>query len=355
MSNLSNIHTLNLTFLFYPVLCGRWESYPREFAKCRRCRKAKYCGKECQSTAWSEGHRFWCSAKDTSDIPLQSHGSRAGDDDDTDPPPSGSHPPTARSPTHPVALNNSGVEYPTPPITLERRGSNSTSTVRTSRRERERERDSTSRSAGSTSVAPPPSSMIPTRDLEAMVFSTQITSAASNSRYLVPPSAPPSVNGNAPYAPYVRRRSGTVTGAGGTSSLAIQAPPPGAFNSSSHSGAPIAVPGPSETSQEHIAPSSEDQERGFTRTQTAWWGESPNSQQRRTQTQTVQPRAESDREIDMLLAAFNRGGTDAIQSDPTLRRIVERIRATTATSASSQSFSAGSADSSSNVRGRGPG
>ncbi|KAG5635156.1 hypothetical protein H0H81_012197 [Sphagnurus paluster] len=46
------------------MLCGRWESYPREFAKCRRCRKAKYCGKECQSTAWSEGHRFWCSVKD---------------------------------------------------------------------------------------------------------------------------------------------------------------------------------------------------------------------------------------------------------------------------------------------------
>lgn len=46
------------------VLCGRWEQYPREFAKCRRCRKAKYCGKECQSTAWSEGHRFWCSARD---------------------------------------------------------------------------------------------------------------------------------------------------------------------------------------------------------------------------------------------------------------------------------------------------
>ncbi|KZT65888.1 hypothetical protein DAEQUDRAFT_493749 [Daedalea quercina L-15889] len=46
------------------MLCGRWESFPREFAKCRRCRKAKYCGKECQSLAWSEGHRFWCSAKD---------------------------------------------------------------------------------------------------------------------------------------------------------------------------------------------------------------------------------------------------------------------------------------------------
>lgn len=49
------------------MLCGRWETYPREFAKCRRCRKAKYCGKECQSTAWSEGHRFWCSAKDPED------------------------------------------------------------------------------------------------------------------------------------------------------------------------------------------------------------------------------------------------------------------------------------------------
>lgn len=39
--------------------CGRWEQYAREFAKCRRCRKAKYCSKDCQSRAWSEGHRFW--------------------------------------------------------------------------------------------------------------------------------------------------------------------------------------------------------------------------------------------------------------------------------------------------------
>ena len=39
----------------------------REFAKCRCCCKAKYCGKDCQSTAWSEGHRFWCSAKDPED------------------------------------------------------------------------------------------------------------------------------------------------------------------------------------------------------------------------------------------------------------------------------------------------
>ncbi|KDQ15921.1 hypothetical protein BOTBODRAFT_173584 [Botryobasidium botryosum FD-172 SS1] len=47
------------------MMCGRWEAFPREFAKCRRCRKAKYCGKECQSRAWAEGHRFWCSAKET--------------------------------------------------------------------------------------------------------------------------------------------------------------------------------------------------------------------------------------------------------------------------------------------------
>ncbi|WWC90633.1 uncharacterized protein L201_005569 [Kwoniella dendrophila CBS 6074] len=43
--------------------CGRWEKFPREFAKCRRCRKAKYCSKECQSRAWQEGHRFWCSSR----------------------------------------------------------------------------------------------------------------------------------------------------------------------------------------------------------------------------------------------------------------------------------------------------
>ncbi|KAH9481932.1 MYND-type zinc finger protein samB [Psilocybe cubensis] len=55
------------------MMCGKWETYPREFAKCRRCRKAKYCGKECQSTAWSEGHRFWCSAKDVDEDNLGEH------------------------------------------------------------------------------------------------------------------------------------------------------------------------------------------------------------------------------------------------------------------------------------------
>ncbi|KAI8384353.1 uncharacterized protein BYT42DRAFT_544265 [Radiomyces spectabilis] len=42
------------------MLCGKWERFPREFAKCRRCRKAKYCSKPCQSKAWADGHRWWC-------------------------------------------------------------------------------------------------------------------------------------------------------------------------------------------------------------------------------------------------------------------------------------------------------
>ena len=63
---------------FPPVMCGKWETYPREFAKCRRCRKAKYCGKECQSTAWSEGHRFWCSAKDVDEDTTGDHSTTQG-------------------------------------------------------------------------------------------------------------------------------------------------------------------------------------------------------------------------------------------------------------------------------------
>lgn len=43
--------------------CGVWERFPREFAKCRRCRKAKYCSKGCQRRAWQAGHRYWCSAR----------------------------------------------------------------------------------------------------------------------------------------------------------------------------------------------------------------------------------------------------------------------------------------------------
>lgn len=41
--------------------CGKWEEYPRQFAKCRRCRRTKYCSKECQKSAWAF-HRHWCIA-----------------------------------------------------------------------------------------------------------------------------------------------------------------------------------------------------------------------------------------------------------------------------------------------------
>lgn len=41
--------------------CGKWEDTPRQFAKCRRCRRTKYCSKECQKSAWAY-HRHWCIA-----------------------------------------------------------------------------------------------------------------------------------------------------------------------------------------------------------------------------------------------------------------------------------------------------
>lgn len=39
--------------------CGKWEEWTRQFAKCRRCRRTKYCSKECQKNAWVF-HRHWC-------------------------------------------------------------------------------------------------------------------------------------------------------------------------------------------------------------------------------------------------------------------------------------------------------
>ncbi|PYH44588.1 MYND-type zinc finger protein MUB1 [Aspergillus saccharolyticus JOP 1030-1] len=39
--------------------CGKWEEFQRQFAKCRRCRRTKYCSKDCQKAAWIS-HRHWC-------------------------------------------------------------------------------------------------------------------------------------------------------------------------------------------------------------------------------------------------------------------------------------------------------
>lgn len=41
--------------------CGKWEKFTRQFAKCRRCRRTKYCSKDCQKRAWVY-HRHWCVA-----------------------------------------------------------------------------------------------------------------------------------------------------------------------------------------------------------------------------------------------------------------------------------------------------
>lgn len=46
--------------------CGKWEEFTRQFAKCRRCRRTKYCSKECQKGAWGS-HRFWCVAAEAGD------------------------------------------------------------------------------------------------------------------------------------------------------------------------------------------------------------------------------------------------------------------------------------------------
>lgn len=44
--------------------CGKWEEFTRQFAKCRRCRRTKYCSKDCQKNAWVY-HRHWCHAPPT--------------------------------------------------------------------------------------------------------------------------------------------------------------------------------------------------------------------------------------------------------------------------------------------------
>ncbi|OBA23966.1 hypothetical protein METBIDRAFT_76883 [Metschnikowia bicuspidata var. bicuspidata NRRL YB-4993] len=39
--------------------CGKWEQTPREFSKCKRCKRTKYCSRECQMRAW-HCHKNWC-------------------------------------------------------------------------------------------------------------------------------------------------------------------------------------------------------------------------------------------------------------------------------------------------------
>lgn len=66
--------------------CGKWEKYPREFSKCKRCKRTKYCSRECQTRAWT-CHKNWCVPSNSSNstatndsIPTQaeSNNERAG-------------------------------------------------------------------------------------------------------------------------------------------------------------------------------------------------------------------------------------------------------------------------------------
>lgn len=41
--------------------CHKWEDFPRQFAKCKLCKRAKYCSKKCQMESW-KSHRNWCLA-----------------------------------------------------------------------------------------------------------------------------------------------------------------------------------------------------------------------------------------------------------------------------------------------------
>jgi len=56
--------------------CGKWEEFPRQFAKCRRCKRTKYCSKECQLRAWTY-HRHWCIASNVSSSSGSSSSSRS--------------------------------------------------------------------------------------------------------------------------------------------------------------------------------------------------------------------------------------------------------------------------------------
>jgi len=69
--------------------CGVWERFPREFAKCRRCRKAKYCSKGCQRRAWQAGHRYWCSARQDNPPPQPTSAAAAAGSGTGSPDPAG--------------------------------------------------------------------------------------------------------------------------------------------------------------------------------------------------------------------------------------------------------------------------
>ncbi|SCU89979.1 LANO_0D07118g1_1 [Lachancea nothofagi CBS 11611] len=54
--------------------CGKWEDFPKRFAKCRRCKRTKYCSRGCQLQSWNY-HRYWCQEVSGSSAGTVSNGS----------------------------------------------------------------------------------------------------------------------------------------------------------------------------------------------------------------------------------------------------------------------------------------
>ncbi|KAL1920499.1 uncharacterized protein VTP21DRAFT_876 [Calcarisporiella thermophila] len=55
--------------------CGKEEKRVREFAKCQRCGKARYCSRDCQFKSWGAGHRWWCVEREAPSSPASSSSS----------------------------------------------------------------------------------------------------------------------------------------------------------------------------------------------------------------------------------------------------------------------------------------
>lgn len=81
--------------------CGKWEAFPRQFAKCRRCKRTKYCSKECQLSAWGF-HRHWCLPSSGSSSSSSSSASTSSSTASAQTSSSGQSLAAARSATHPA-------------------------------------------------------------------------------------------------------------------------------------------------------------------------------------------------------------------------------------------------------------
>lgn len=68
--------------------CGKWEDHPKQFPKCRRCKRTKYCSRLCQLKSW-EFHRYWCQESNSTNTTGNSTGvqtpTRDASESDTDP------------------------------------------------------------------------------------------------------------------------------------------------------------------------------------------------------------------------------------------------------------------------------